>query len=146
MNDSAIERIDWNDPVIEYLLTANDLPHSDLSPSIEFRCVRALPGGAVAGIAGFERHGTYALLRSVAVAAECRGKGYGALLVGEILRVCAAEGVSAVYALTTTAERYFLKHGFATISRESVPDEIRATSEFSDLCPISSACLEKTLR
>lgn len=145
MSDVIIEKTEWNDPTIAKLLNENGLPCSDLSASVDFRCVRAIPDGAVVGIAGTERRGRYALLRSVAVYAEHRRHGYGALLVREMIRKCEAEGVSEIYLLTTTAEAYFKKHGFMPIDRESAPDEIRSTSEFSYACPKSSVCMKKKL-
>lgn len=145
MSDVIIEKTGWNDPSIARLLNENGLPCSDLSASIDFRCVRTIPGGAVVGIAGTDRRGRYALLRSVSVDADFRRRGYGALLVREMIRTCEAEGVSEIYLLTTTAEAYFRKHGFTTIDRESAPDEIRSTSEFSYACPKSSVCMKKAL-
>jgi amino-acid N-acetyltransferase len=91
-----------------------------------------------AGVAGIEKHGRYGLLRSVAVAPEQRGKGLAQRLVRERLDWAAAEGLTAVYLLTTTAETYFAKLGFARVAREDVPAEIRAAREFASTCPSSS--------
>jgi amino-acid N-acetyltransferase len=95
------------------------------------------------GVAGIEKHGRYGLLRSVAVAPEERGKGLAQRLVRNRLDWAAAEGLSTVYLLTTTAETYFAKLGFTRVAREDVPAEIRATREFASTCPSSSIVMRR---
>jgi len=50
-----------------------------------------------------------------------------------------------LYLLTTTAETFFVRCGYEVIDRAAVPEEIRATAEFRDLCPASSLCMKKRL-
>jgi amino-acid N-acetyltransferase len=49
--------------------------------------------------------------------------------------------VKALYLLTTTAERYFPSFGFATISRNEVPEPVRASAEFRNVCPVSAVAM-----
>jgi amino-acid N-acetyltransferase len=50
-----------------------------------------------------------------------------------------------IYLLTTSAEGFFKRRGYLPASRETAPAEIKATREFSDICPASSAFLTKSL-
>ena len=47
--------------------------------------------------------------------------------------------------LTIDAERFFEGQGFAIVEREVVPDSIRQTDEFSDLCPDTAYLMMKSL-
>jgi protein-tyrosine-phosphatase len=53
--------------------------------------------------------------------------------------------VRTLYLLTTTAEPFFAKHGYARAAREAAPAAIRATREFSGICPSSSAFMSRDL-
>ena len=55
------------------------------------------------------------------------------------------QGVHSLYLLTTTAEKFFLRRGYARIPREVAPAAIKTTSEFSGICPTSSAFMVKYL-
>ena len=55
-------------------------------------------------------------------------------MVGRLLESAAVRGAG-VYLLTTTADRYFAKLGFAAVDRAAVPAEIRASPEFASICP-----------
>jgi amino-acid N-acetyltransferase len=50
-----------------------------------------------------------------------------------------------IYLLTTTAENFFKKYGFANADRTKAPDAIRTTSEFSSLCPSTAVFMYKEL-
>ncbi len=134
-------------PQVGQLLAACDLPASDLSPEyLEhfFACGDA--AGVPQGVVGVEIYGEVALLRSLAVAADCRGMGCGKALVAQAESHARLHGVTRVYLLTTTAERFFERLGYAPAARESAPEEIRRTREFSALCPSSAAFMLKALR
>ena len=91
--------------------------------------------GSVAGVAALERHGDAALLRSVAV--DAPGQGIGAALVRHLLAAADAESRDVVL-LTTTADGYFPRFGFAPIDRADVPEAVRASAEFQGACPASA--------
>ncbi len=99
--------------------------------------------GAVVGVAGMERYGGAGLLRSVAVAPDWQGSGIGRALVDRVLEDGRAAGVQDVYLLTTTAEHYFPRLGFACVDRESVPPSVRASAEFTGACPASAVVMRK---
>ena len=87
----------------------------------------ARDAGAVIAAAGVERYDAAVLVRSVVVAANARGRGLGARLVDERLRTAARGGVTDAYLLTTTAEAFFGRLAFATITRDAVPAAVRAS-------------------
>lgn len=101
-------------------------------------------GAEVVAVAGLEVHGAHGLLRSVAVARECRGAGLGKRLVEDRLGAAEARGLAAVYLLTTTAAAYFRGLGFVEVARASAPVSLQSSSEFSTVCPASAACLAKS--
>lgn len=127
------------------LLNAAKLPTEDLTAA---HCDNFFYTGtpdAPSGIVGLEIFGHVALLRSLVVAAERRNHGEGAALLEHAESFARAQGVRALYLLTTTAEPFFLKHGYVRAARESAPAAIRATREFAGICPASSAFMVRPL-
>ncbi len=127
------------------LLRAAGLPTEDLT---EQHCEHFYYSGRHSepeSLVGLELFGEVALLRSLAVAEFLRGKGTGGALLAHAEEQARRAGIRRLYLLTTTAERFFLERGFVRASRESAPDEIRATREFAGICPASSSFLVKTL-
>ena len=132
-------------PQVEQLLADCELPASDLSPlHLEhfFACGAA---GAPQGVVGLEIYGQFALLRSLAVAADCRGAGCGKALVAQAESHARAAGVVELSLLTTTAERFFERLGYVRAAREDAPEAIRGTREFASLCPSTAAFMVKRL-
>lgn len=127
------------------LLEQCDLPVAGVADSFEHFVV-AEEDGTLAGVAGLEVHGTDGLLRSVAVRADRRGSGLGGALTEEIVTRCALEGLCAVYLLTETAARFFPRYGFRRITRSDVPDSIRSSAEFRELCPDSAAVMVRFIQ
>jgi len=129
---------------VRALLEANRLPTADLADSRpEF--VVAEAGALLIGVAGLQRFGNVALVRSLAVAGESRGSGVGSKLVCELERLARAQGVDALVLLTETAESFFASRGFRRTERGGLPPAILATAEFRSLCPASAACMTKRL-
>lgn len=101
--------------------------------------------GAVIGAAGMERYGDAGLLRSVAVAPEWQDSGIGRALVDRVLDQSRSAGIHDVYLLTTTAERYFPRLGFACVDRGSVPAAVRSSVEFTTACPASAVVMHRAV-
>ena len=143
-------------PAIERLLAATGLPAAgmaDVFAAAPDDFVVAddphAPGELVA-VAGLEVRcdGTpaaNALLRSVAVHPAWRAHGLGQALVRRVVCQAEARGLRALYLLTTTAEHYFPRFGFAAVARDAVPAEIAATLEFRSACPASAVAMAKPL-
>ena len=127
------------------LLEAADLPTAGLQPSLPDFLV-AEEGGRVVGVVGLEVFGDCALLRSAVVDAGRRGAGLGIDLVESLLRRAATRGVREVYLLTTTAEHFFPRFGFARIPRDVVAAPVRASEEFRGACPDSAIAMLKVMQ
>ncbi|MBI5381152.1 MAG: GNAT family N-acetyltransferase [Opitutae bacterium] len=129
---------------IAALLAAADLPHTDIAPHLGNFLV-AWTGETAVGAVGLEVHGSDALLRSLVVAPELRGRGLGDNLAETIVARARGLGVTRLFLLTTTAERFFARRGFAVVARRIVPAAIAATAEFRGLCPATAVCMARAL-
>ena len=129
---------------VETLLRQLELPTEGVVDWVEWFWVGE-HAGTIVGVAGIERYGEAGLLRSVAVARDWQGSGIGRALLDRVLEESRAAGVQDVFLLTTTAEHYFPRLGFACVGRESVPDEMRASAEFTGACPASAVVMRKAL-
>ncbi len=99
----------------------------------------------IAGAIGIERYGAAGLLRSAVVAPTARGRGLGSQLVKKLLERAAAQGVRDVYLLTTRAEDYFPRLGFARVARTEAPASLLASREFNGACPDSAILMKHAL-
>jgi amino-acid N-acetyltransferase len=135
---------------IEHLLTASGLPTAGVAELLALHADDVLvvddpAGGALLAAGALEVRGASALLRSLAVRADARHLGLGAALVRALVRHAARRGVRALYLLTTTAESWFPRFGFARVERDTVPAEIGATVEFQGACPASATVMALVL-
>ena len=130
---------------VEELLTKTNLPVEGVKKTIDSFVV-AENKGKVVGVAGVERCGDFGLLRSVAVDPAVRGRGVGAAMTEWLIADSEASGLHALYLLTTTAEDYFPSFGFEKTARDTVPAEIKQSSEFRDICPSSATVMYRELR
>ncbi len=123
-------------PAAEALLARHGLPLDGFETADAVVAVRS--DGTLAGVAALERRGEAALLRSVAV--DAPGQGVGAALVAALLAAADADGRT-VALLTTTADAYFPRFGFAPVARADVPEALLASAEFRGACPASAAVM-----
>jgi len=134
-----------NEAAVKQLLSESRLPIEDITKlhlHHFFGCGSDLE---LEGLVGLELYGEVALLRSLAVTAERQGSGLGSKLVEHAEGYARKKGVTSLYLLTTTAEAFFLRRGYARIPREAAPTAIKGTKEFSGICPASSAFMVKKL-
>jgi len=129
---------------IRSLLKKTDLPYEDIDLGRQDSTI-AVHGAKIIGIVGLEPYGETGLLRSLAVEDACRGRGLGRALVTEMTRRAKDRGIKQLYLLTLTADRFFEREGFERISRESMPEAIQNTTEFTSICPVSSVCMKKEI-
>jgi amino-acid N-acetyltransferase len=127
------------------LLESAALPTADLTEAHMEHFLYAGPAASPHGLVGLEFCGEDALLRSLAVAPGLRSAGLGSALVQHAETYAHERGAHAVFLLTTTAETFFARRGYAPAARESAPAAIRSTREFADICPASSAFMVKYL-
>ena len=127
------------------LLAEAQLPVADLAgqPTADF--FGCGPADAPQGVVGVELHGGDALLRSLAVDPASRGRGCAAALVKRAERHAREQGARRLYLLTTSAADFFAHLGYKRVDRDEAPESIRATSEFSTLCPASSVLMLKEM-
>ena len=131
-------------PRVEKLLTDSKLPLDGVKESLKDFLV-AEANGDIVGVAGLEVCCDDALLRSVAVRPEWRSKGVGRALVTRAIAEAESRGIRALYLLTTTAEHYFPSFGFTKVERSAIPEEVRATKEFTSACPASAVAMARHL-
>src|SRR3546814_2079737 len=62
-------------------------------------------------------------------------------MLSSLERPAADDGATRLYLLTTTAESFFGRFGYAPLPRASAPAEIADSAEFRSLCPASAAFL-----
>lgn len=130
---------------ITNLLQENNLPYQDIeTDNKEFFLV--YNDSLLIGIIGLEKFDNIGLLRSLAVKDNYKNKGYGTKICIAFMDYAKNEQINDLYLLTCTAKEFFEKIGFEVIERDSVPDVIKRTTEFSSLCPASAKCLVKTIQ
>jgi amino-acid N-acetyltransferase len=132
-------------PEVLALLGRAQLPAAGVLEALSHFVVAEIDGKLV-GAAGLEVYEASALLRSVVVEDPWRGSGIGRKLIERALDEARQRGIDDVFLLTTTAEHYFPRFGFACVSRDAVTDQVRASVEFRDACPSSAVVMRKSLR
>ena len=126
------------------LLQSQKLPEEDLPLSLtDF--YTALEGDELTGVIGMERYGQYGLLRSMVVHPDYRNRHIAETLVKMLEEKAASSGITSVFLLTETAADYFRKKEYHTITRDEVPNDVKQSSEFSHVCPVSAIVMKKQL-
>lgn len=133
-----------DEAAVAALLASCGLPHLDIAPHLAHFTL-ARDGHLLVGVIGLEVHGADGLLRSLAVAPDRRGEGIARRLYATLLRNARQLGLTRLYLLTTSAQGFFEMLGFRLVGRDTVPETIRATEEFRQLCPASAACMTRSL-
>lgn len=127
------------------LLMASKLPSEDIGNELKHFFV-ALEQHQVVGAIGLEVYEQYGLLRSMVVDPALRGKGIAAALVENLEQYAGELGIREICLLTETAPDYFIRKGYQEISRAGVPEPVKASSEFSHVCPVSARIFSKKIK
>lgn len=132
--------VDGSNADLRAALTAERLPVDDLTEAGRsfFRVTR---GGATVGFAGYELHGSDALLRSIVVLPDQKGRGIGEAALNLLIAEARRAGARQAYLLTTSAAPFFEKQGFTPVNRSSVPAAILSSRQAASLCPASATVL-----
>jgi len=131
---------------VKALLATCKLPIADLTPLSSPLFFGVCVDNELMAIVGIEMFDGVGLLRSLAVSPTHQGKGLARELV------CFAEGyakernIKSIFLLTETAEDFFRKLGYQMTDRSKAPESIRSTSQYSGLCPASSALMSRHLQ
>jgi amino-acid N-acetyltransferase len=128
-----------------HLLSLGRLPNEDLTERHLEHFFYVGEASAPSALVGIEIHGQHALLRSLVVRADQRGRGIGSLLIDHAEQHARECAVQRVFLLTITAQDFFARHGYESLERRAAPPAIQATREFADICPASSAFMAKLL-
>jgi amino-acid N-acetyltransferase len=133
-----------NRPGIVSLLASQKLPVEDLPDHLNnFWIVE--DKGEVIGVVGLELHPPFGLLRSLAVLPDYRNLGIGNMLVSAVEEQAIKLELKGIYLLTETAKSYFEKRGYVVVDRDKVHDPVKQSSEFSHVCPVSAAAMQKKI-
>ncbi len=132
-------------PAMIALLITAGLLADDLPADVSLFVLAEAEDGQLVGVAGVDSMGQTGLLRSVAVLPKYRDQHIGSELVEQVLQLARHRLVTTLYLLTTTAEGYFSRLGFAPISRANVPDQIAQTRQFANLCPASAVVMKREI-
>lgn len=132
-------------PALVELLTACKLPVADICASGPAQYFGAFENEELIGAVGLEAYGDVALVRSLAVKPTLRGNGLGGMLLAYVEQHAAAHRIRELYLLTTTAASFFSTKGYAVAERGQAPEAIRATAQFSGLCPSVASFMCKRL-
>ena len=145
MNDVTYSLATAGDlPAIQKLLADCRLASEGIKHLIA-NCIAAKVDARLVGTIALEPYGRPALLRSLAVAPDCRGRLVGRNLCARMFRQARLLGVGQLYLLTTDAEGYFAALGFKRIERSEAPAQIQATTQFRSLCPKSAVCMARDI-
>ncbi len=126
-------------------LRINQLPADDLKLADSLYLSYYDSNEELVGSGGLEFYGDKALLRSLAVSQSMRSQSLGKQIVEDLLQQVKEKGIKEVYLLTLTAYYFFLKLGFTEINRTEVPEEIKSSTEFSQVCPASARVMRLIL-
>jgi amino-acid N-acetyltransferase len=132
-------------PAVLDLLGRAQLPTAGVADTLP-QFVIAEDGGRIVGAVGLELYGASALLRSAAVEETWRGCGVGRTLIERALDLARERHIEDVFLLTTTAEHYFPRFGFACVPRDAVKPEVQVSVEFREACPASAVAMRKSLK
>ena len=97
------------------------------------------------GYGGWEGRGPDRLLRSFLISPARRGRGCGRLALAELEEQARQSGTRRLHLLTTAAASFFGANGYCMAERSAAPDSVRATREFSTLCPATACYMVKLL-
>lgn len=121
------------------------LPIDDIeSPTLlfwRFETTDSIP----VGFGGLEIYGEDALMRSIVILPPLRSRGLGTALVAQLETEAAVLKCRAVWLLTDGASEFFDRLGYAKCDRAVVPQAIRESRQFAQLCPETAEVLVKRL-
>jgi amino-acid N-acetyltransferase len=125
------------------LLEQQKLPVTDIKEDTMLYLL--LDGDNAMGTVGLDIFNDCALLRSVSIVKDARGKGYGKILNEQIENFAKESGINCMYLITHTAKDFFDHQGYCVIDRTTAPEAIKQTEQFSGLCPSSAVVMKKRI-
>lgn len=129
---------------IEELLQSNNLPSADCEEHLT-NFILIEDKGRIVGIGGLETYDNIGLLRSMVVNPDDRGNGIGRKIYHLLEEKASSLGINVLFLLTESAEGFFSNLGFLVKPRSEVPDSIKRTKQFKELCPSSAKVMFREL-
>lgn len=129
---------------IKKLLSDSQLPIEGVVTFLENYIVASLEQEII-GVVGVEIYDNIGLLRSLAVKSGFQGKAIGKELFSRIMAFAHNQHMNELYMFTSTSEIFFAKRGFHKIDRDTVPETLKESIEFKNLCPESAICMKLQL-
>lgn len=126
------------------LLEAYGLPSSDID-NRKLLLFALQEADRTLAVGGFEKHGAYGILRSVAITFERQREGLGSLLVDSLEKEAARRNIRVLYLVTTDADVFFSKRGYVLVDMAEVPDFLLRTNEFQQVFTVNGICMRKAL-
>lgn len=130
---------------VEATLRESDLPLNGLRDQFGDGYAVAEASGELIGVEGIEVYGSDGLLRSAAVVPGWRGKGVGDALTRDRIEWAKRRGLKSLYLLTMTAGDYWPRFGFQRADRNTAPQTMQRSPEFTEACPSSALCMSLPL-
>ncbi len=127
-------------PSIQKLLSDSKLPDEDCVAHIE-NFIVFVANNNIVGVGGLEICGSFALVRSIAVVPQHRGKGIAKKIYTQLKDRAQGLGINRLYLLTESATDYFANLEFLIMDRADAPESIMATQQFKQLCPSSATLM-----
>lgn len=122
------------------LLKSAGLPYEDLNYT-DHILLGFYDGENMIGTGALEVYGNYALLRSLSVNDAVRGRSIGSKITDELIEEARKKKIKNIYLLTESARLFFKRKGFKDTPRENAPAEVKASTEFSQVCSDSAVCM-----
>ena len=97
------------------------------------------------GFGGLEIHGSDALLRSLVTLPPLRQIGMGADMVAMLETEARALNCYAIYLLTASDAKFFGRLGSGPCVRSDVPEAVRGSRQFAELCAPTAAAMVKRI-
>ena len=122
------------------LLKSAGLPCDDLNYN-DHILLGYYEGDKMIGTGALEIYGNYALLRSLSVHDQLRGRSLGSRITDDLIEQAGKNKIKGIYLLTESARLFFKRKGFKDIARENVPPGVKTSSEFSFVCGDTAVCM-----
>ncbi len=134
-----------DDALFRASLALADLPTDDLEAE-QARYFMARNEGQVVGFGGYGILTAHmGLLRSCVLLPSWRGMGLGKALVRSLLGQAKSEGLTQMFLLTTDQADFFAKLRFHPVGRAEAPPPVRASAQFSRLCPKNARLMHREI-